>query len=67
MTKEIENLNELEKVLDILQSINDREMGRRPIQQKCLNLVESQLEVKANIEVSKQVALKTNVLQNRCV
>ena len=31
MTKEIETLNELERVLDILQSIHDREMGRRPI------------------------------------
>ena len=31
MTKEIENLNELERILDILQSIRDREVGRRPI------------------------------------
>ena len=32
MTKEIESLNELERILDILQSIRDRETGRRPIQ-----------------------------------
>ena len=37
MTKEIETLNELERVLDILQSINDREMGRRPIQPNMSN------------------------------
>ena len=37
MTKEIENLDELERVLDILQSINDREMGRRSIQPNTSN------------------------------
>ena len=31
MTKEIENLSELERILDILQSIRDRETVRRPI------------------------------------
>ena len=29
MTKEIEDMNELERILDILQSIRDREGGRR--------------------------------------
>ena len=32
MTKEIENLSELERILDILQSIRDSEIIRRPIQ-----------------------------------
>ena len=31
MTKEIESLSELERILDILQSIRDREIIRRPI------------------------------------
>ena len=32
MTKEIEDMNELERIQDILQSIRDREVGRRPLQ-----------------------------------
>ena len=40
------------------------ELQNTDIQQKCLNLVESQLEVKTNIEVSNQIEVKTNVLQN---
>ena len=38
MTKEIESLNELEKLLDILQSIRDREGGRRPIQLSLIHI-----------------------------
>ena len=30
MTREVEDINELEQILDIFQNIRDREMGRRP-------------------------------------
>ena len=33
MTKEIHDMNELERILDVLQSTRDREVGRRPQQQ----------------------------------
>ena len=38
MTKDIENLSELERILDILQSIRDRETVGRPIQLSLIHI-----------------------------